>query len=495
MKSIVKGLVPAILGSLLTFAIVKFFGDPSQERTILYQGDSASLKSNSYQASYNYGSLPEFDFSAPAESVTPAVVHIKSISKKSPGYGGNSKTLPFFDDFFGNRYKQYHSDPMPRESRGSGVIISEDGFIVTNNHVISGADEVEVTLFDRRTYKAKVIGTDPSTDLAVIQIKEESLPFLAFGNSDNIKVGAWVLAVGNPFNLESTVTAGIVSAKGRNISILRDSVAIESFIQTDAAVNPGNSGGALVNLGGQLIGINTAIATPTGSYTGYSFAVPSNLVRKVVDDLLRFGKVQRALLGISIQNVDGKLAADKGFDFSEGVYVNNVRENSSADDAGVKEGDVILKVNSKETKSVPELQEAIARKRPGDKVSLTIYRDGKTKTVEASLKSIEGLTEVAKEENNEVLNMLGARFEDLSREKRKELEIEGGIKVKKLFPGKLRSQTDIKEGFIITKVNKEIVKSSEEFLEIIENEKGGVLIEGVYEDYPGTFYYGFGLDD
>jgi len=376
------------------------------------------------------------------------------------------------------------------------VIISKDGYIVTNNHVVANATDLEVTLSDKRSYKAKVIGTDPSTDLAVIQIKENNLPVLAFGNSDAAKVGSWVLAVGNPFNLTSTVTAGVISAKARNISILREksNVPIESFIQTDAAINPGNSGGALVNLNGDLIGINTAIASPTGAYSGYGFAVPVNLVTKVVEDIIKFGMVQRGFLGIVIRDLDSKTAKEKDLNISEGVVVDSVNKESAAKEAGILKGDVIVKVGPAIVNSVAELQEQIARHRPGDKVPLTVNRDGKELMLTTTLKNKEGKSEITKTERREIFEVMGAEFSDLTSKDKKAAKVESGVKVSKIYPGgKLKNQTDMKEGFVITKVDKQAINSSKELAAILEKKTGGVMLEGVYLDLPGNYYFAIGL--
>jgi Do/DeqQ family serine protease len=359
--------------------------------------------------------------------------------------------------------------------------------------VIADADDIEVTLHDNRSYKASVIGTDPSTDLALIQIKEQGLPSLALVNSDDVRVGEWVLAVGNPFNLNSTVTAGIVSAKSRNIRILQDQNAIESFIQTDAAINPGNSGGALVNLQGGLIGINTAIASPTGAYAGYGFAVPSNLVNKVVEDLLKYGTVQRGYLGITIRGVDANLAREKDLDVNRGVYVDSVLEKSAAMDAGLKPGDVITEVDGIDVATAPELQELIATHKPGDRVDLKVFRDRKELEMKATLKNRQGETTLVASQKNEIFNILGADFKDLDRETARKLDIDGGVKVTKLYAGKLTRYTDMREGFIITKVDGKKVTGVKDLSAELENKKGGVLLEGVYENLPGEYYYAFGL--
>lgn len=448
------------------------------------------------------------DFTAVAEEVMDAVVHIKAtqtLNYATPGpqqyrslpdpfrdfYGGD-----LFERFFGPRYRfegPQQEKPHVRMGAGSGVIINPEGYIITNNHVIADADDIEVTLHDKRSYKASVVGTDPSTDLALIQIKEQDLPSLPLVNSDDVKVGEWVLAVGNPFNLNSTVTAGIVSAKSRSINILQDRYAIESFIQTDAAINPGNSGGALVNLQGGLVGINTAIASPTGAYTGYGFAVPSNIVNKVVEDLLKYGVVQRGYLGVTIRGVDGNLAREKELDVKRGVYVDSVAENSAAAEAGIKAGDVIQEINGNKVATAPQLQEMIARYRPGDKLDIRLNRNGKSKELQVTLRNLHGESSFLAGNKNDILNMLGAEFEEVDRATARKLNIEGGVKVKKLFAGKLRKHTDIKEGFIITKADDKVVKSPEDLAKILENKQGGVLLEGVYENIPGVYYYGFGI--
>jgi Do/DeqQ family serine protease len=437
----------------------------------------------------------------------PAVVHIKSTRMQDTrSYQYRQYQDPFrdfFDDdifehFFGPRFRfeqpqPQQRGPQARVGAGSGVIINSDGYIVTNNHVVDGADDIEVTLDDNRVFKAKIIGTDPSTDLALLQIQGRDLPTIPFVNSDEIEVGEWVLAVGNPFNLNSTVTAGIVSAKGRQINILPDQNAIESFIQTDAAINPGNSGGALVNLNGGLIGINTAIASPTGAYAGYGFAVPSNIVSKVVEDLLKFGKVQRGYLGLMIRSVDGNLARGKDLQVTQGVYVDSIAANSAAGDAGIKVGDVITEVDGKEVSASSELLEIIGRHHPGDKVSLTVDRQGEELEFLVTLRNQEGEEKMYERPAIEILDVIGVELEEIDRKTAGKLDIDGGLRITKLYPGKLKNSTDIRVGFIITKVNGESVKTIDKFVKILDNTEGGVMLEGVYEDYPGTYYYAFGL--
>ena len=358
---------------------------------------------------------------------------------------------------------------------------------------ITGIDNIEVTLHDNRTFKATVVGTDPSTDLALLQIKASGLSTLPLVNSDDVKVGEWVLAVGNPFNLNSTVTAGIVSAKSRNINILREKFAVESFIQTDAAINPGNSGGALINLSGGLIGINTAIASPTGAYAGYGFAVPSNIVNKVVEDLLKYGMVQRGFLGITIRGVDATLIKEKELEVETGVYVDSLGQNSAAKEAGIKEGDVIVEIDGKKVNTTSELQEVVASHRPGDKLEVKVNRKGKEVVSQVVLRNREGETDFLDKARTTIFNNLGAQFEDLDKKTAKKLNIDGGVKVSKLFAGKLKRNTAIKEGFIITKIDGRVIKSVDDLETALKDKKGGVLIEGVYEDLPGTHYYALGL--
>ncbi len=390
---------------------------------------------------------------------------------------------PFYEFFYGpgtgNReYKQYGS------GSGSGVIVSSQGYIVTNNHVIEDAAEIEVILNDNSKYSATVIGTDPSTDIAVLKIDAPNLKPIPLGNSDDLHIGEWVLAVGNPFNLTSTVTAGIVSAKARNINLLADrsrttAVPIESFIQTDAAVNPGNSGGALVNTRGELIGINTAIASQTGSYSGYSFAVPVNLVNKVMRDIIDFGVVQRAFLGVQIADVNQELKEKNKLPNTKGVYVASVNEDGGADKAGVKKGWVILKVGSKEVNSVAELQEEIGKRRPGDKVMLTLRtEEGENVMKEILLRSAEGETALKTKAEMNKTTALGATFAELSAKEKKELNVSYGVKVKTIEPGKLKS-AGITEGDVITVVNQKPCESVEQLTNFLNTAKGGVYLEVV----------------
>ncbi|HDR67866.1 MAG TPA: Do family serine endopeptidase [Bacteroidaceae bacterium] len=494
----------AIVGSAITIGATYFIG-PDKGSTVKIEHISGTPAIGAVYTVNEEGEMIPLDFKDVAKTVMPAVVHIKSTQVSKAVYPRDNQ-IPesfryFFDDemlrrFFGpdfNFEAPQQRGPQARVGSGSGVIISSDGYIVTNNHVIDGADDIEVALHDNRVYKAKVIGTDSSTDLALIQIKEKDLSFIPFINSDKVEVGEWVLAVGNPFNLNSTVTAGIVSAKARNINILNDRSAIESFIQTDAAINTGNSGGALVNLQGGLIGINTAIASPTGAYSGYGFAIPSNIVSKVVEDLIEYGMVQRGYLGLMIRDVNGNLAKEKDLKVTEGVYVDSIAVNSAAGDAGVRAGDVIQEVNGVLTKSTGTLLEIIGRHRPGDEVRLKVNRNGKEVEYLVALRNLEGKTMLASKSNSEILDILGIQLEEIDKATARKLDIQGGLKITRLSDGKLKRYTDVKSGFIITKVDGKAVKSLEDFTKALEGKVGGILLEGVYENYPGAYYYAFGL--
>lgn len=325
-----------------------------------------------------------FDFKSAAKKAMPVVVHIKAIANETASNNRSSSQNDFFRDFFGG---DLFGGGGPQEGTGSGVIYSKDGFIITNNHVIDFADVVEVTLYDNRTFQAKVVGTDKTTDLAVLKIEADALPTLQNANSDFAEVGEWVLAVGNPFDLTSTVTAGIISSKARDINILQGKRSIESFIQTDAAVNPGNSGGALVDAEGRLLGINSAIATQTGSFAGYSFAIPIEIVTKVVDDLIQYGETQRGLIGIDIVDLDSEQAEELGLKINQGVVVVDVIDGTAGQFAGLLPDDVITEVDGKKVNSAPELQGLVGRKRPGDTVNLTINRSGKIKIIPVRLKA------------------------------------------------------------------------------------------------------------
>ncbi|MEI8201893.1 MAG: Do family serine endopeptidase [Bacteroidota bacterium] len=462
-----------VLSGLLTFA--------------LYAQDSSS-PSKPPQGKSNVIVGP--DFTLAAEKSVHAVVHIRTeYQQKSNTYNSFFGFPDPFLDLYNNR--NYGNRYTPIVATGSGVIINADGYIVTNNHVVSEAEKIEVTLNDRRTYSAKLIGTDPTADIAVIKIDETSLPYLSFGNSDIVKVGEWVLAVGNPFNLNSTVTAGIVSAKARNLNILGDATSIESFIQTDAAVNRGNSGGALVNVNGDLIGINAAIASNTGSYTGYSFAIPVNIVKKIVNDIIQLGIVQKAYFGATFNEIDSKFAKANNIEKVRGLYVNSTEENGAAKEAGIKNGDIILQMSNMPINSFSELKEMLWQHSPGDVISVLVLSDGKEVSIPVTLKNNLGNNAIIKKEDKTSLTLLGTVFETLSTDEKAKLKIKNGIRISSLKNGKFKN-AGIKEGFIILSIDNNTISTLDELKDILQQKKGGVLIEGVYPNGMMA-YYGFGL--
>jgi Do/DeqQ family serine protease len=501
MKQFVSLVVAALLGSILTLVANQYFNNNQKANVKIEHVNGAPASQVAYRINEK-GETVALDFTGTAEKVTAAVVHIKSSQKESAISRERDADDPF-RFFFG---PQGPMQQGPSQSSGSGVIINSDGYIVTNNHVVKDADVVEVTLSDNRSFKAEVIGTDPDTDLAVIKINQKNLPALSFVDSDKARVGEWVLAVGNPFNLNSTVTAGIISAKGRNINIINSnnraskngevpaSSAIESFIQTDAAINPGNSGGALVNLDGGLLGINTAIASPTGAYSGYGFAVPSDIVSKVVEDLLAYGTVQRGWLGVQVRSVDGELAKQEDLDLNEGAYIidfGGADDRSAAKAAGVKPGDVVVKIDEAPIKSSTALIEYVGRKRPGDKLNLTINRKGKLVTLPVTLKNRAGNTGTVKREEKDAVASLGIELEDIDSKTLKKLDLQNGVQVKSLENGRVRKYTDMKEGFIITHIDNNKINSVKEANAILKSKKSGELItfEGVYPDYPREYIF------
>jgi Do/DeqQ family serine protease len=509
MKTNWKALVlVGMLSSASTLAGFKLLNSGSDRDVIIKESPSETL------ARFTSAGAPAGapgDFVYAAEATTPTVVHIKSTMTRS-SRGSQADIPDIFRDFFGDDFGGGSRGPQSSEASGSGVVISADGYIVTNNHVVEGAQELEVTLSNKSKYRAKVIGTDPSTDIAVIKVEAKNLPAVTFGSSDAVKVGEWVVAVGNPFNLESTVTAGIISAKGRGLGIIGQSqnrrggatptsattgdVPLESFIQTDAVVNPGNSGGALVNLKGELIGINTAIASPTGSFAGYAFAVPSSIVKKVSGDLIKFGNVQRGYLGISLDELDSRKAEEYGVKVNDGVYVRDFTENSAAKAGGVTKGDVIVKVDGLNTHSIPELQQSIGLHKPGDKVIVTVNRNGAEKDLNVTLRNRTGGADVLKrDESAAVMSVLGAQFGNLSDQEKQRLtryKVDGGVKVLSIDGGKL-ARTGVEEGFIITKVNGKAVKSVKELEGFLADKSNSMVqFEGLYIDAPYDVYsFGF----
>lgn len=427
------------------------------------------------------------NFTDASESTVNSVVHVNTTVVQTQRYSD-----PMLEFFFG-------PDAGTRERKfkgsgsGSGVIISDDGYIITNNHVINHAQEINIILNDNTEYNASVVGTDPSTDLALLKIDAEGLPAIKMGNSSEVKIGEWVLAVGNPFNLNSTVTAGIVSAKARNINIIRpnakeDVFPIESFIQTDAAVNPGNSGGALVNTKGELIGINTAIASGTGYYTGYSFAIPINLVQKVIADLRDFGSVKRALLGVQISDINQELKEKEQLNTTVGVFVADVVENGAAEKAGIKKGDVITHINNVAVTSSPQLQVEIGQKNPNETIIVSLIRDQKEYKLPVKLKGVKSEELLSSKEKAK--NVMGATVKDASPEELKVLGISKGVKVEKLHPGKIMA-AGVPKGFIITKVDNNRINNADELVKYLSSKKGGILIEGYYPNGEKG-YFGFG---
>ncbi|MCE2495563.1 MAG: trypsin-like peptidase domain-containing protein [Flavobacteriales bacterium] len=427
------------------------------------------------------------DFVNAANKTLASVVHVEAIGSQEVTYNN-----PFYEYFYGQSPRR----STPTLSSGSGVIIDSDGYIVTNNHVIYGASKIRVTMDDNRVFTASLVGTDPTTDIALLQVDENDLPFIPFTNSDEVRVGEWVLAVGNPFNLTSTVTAGIVSAKGRSINIIPERFAIESFIQTDAAVNPGNSGGALVNTDGALVGINTAISTRTGSFEGYSFAVPANMVSKVVSDLKEYGTVQRAFIGVNIRDVNAQLAKEFDLNLNNGVYVGGLTEEGAAADAGMKVGDIIVAVNDVPVQRVTELQEQIARYRPGDRVNVLVNREGQERNFSLVLRNMQGSTSLIDREELMASRILGAELELPSQRELSAYGVDHGVRIKALESGKLRSE-GIREGFIITEITVDNqtydIKRPKDVGDALKGrEDVGVFVKGFY---PGgkVRYYAFGL--
>ncbi len=475
MKNIGLMIGSSLLSAILAVFIYRHFEEPvkviirEETKPIFSSFKEANAENtNTAPSTRTISSSAPTDFISAAESVTPAVVNIKASSSGEydiwGGYGGSS---------------------------GSGVIISKDGLVVTNNHVIEDSDELEVSLSDKRKFKAKLIGTDENTDLALLKIDGENLPWLPIGDSDSIRTGEWVLAVGNPFNLESTVTAGIVSAKGRSIDILEGEYKIESFIQTDAAVNPGNSGGALVNTNGELIGINTAIITRSGRYEGYSFAIPINLANKIINDLHDYGVVQRGILGVGIDEITEIKANELGLVAVEGVLISRITPKSGADDAGLKRGDVILSINEVKTSTIPALQEQVARYRPGNKVAVEYFRKGKNYQTEVVLKNKSNTIDlVGAGPDYSLLKNLGFEIRNLTDSETSKMNTKG-VMVISVFRGSTIERTNMDPNFVITKINDVAVSSVDEVVNLLKTATGKVMLEGVYEEYNGEYYYAF----
>lgn len=495
--------------SVLSFVLVAAVSAGVSVGTYSYLNENkgvASINTAGFQqplklATYNSVAAENTDFTAAAENAVHGVVHIKSTTEmKEQSQGRQPQYMDPLEFFFGDRGGFQRPQAQPRVGFGSGVIISTDGYILTNNHVVDGATDLDITLNDGRKFKGKLIGADEFTDIALVKVEADNLPVIPFGDSEKLKVGEWVLAVGNPFNLTSTVTAGIVSAKGRGISAMQrgGNMKIESFIQTDAAVNPGNSGGALINTKGELIGINTAIYSETGNYAGYSFAVPISIAGKIANDLKQYGAVQRAVLGVSITDIPN-MPEDKKGDVKvyEGAYVADFSDFSSAKEAGMEVGDVITHVNGVKVKNSNELQEQVSKFRPGDNCEITVDRKGKTKTFTVKLRNRQGNTEIVKGDAG--ASVLGATFKELTKEQKREFGVNYGIMVESVSRGKL-SEAGVKKGFVIMIVNDNKITSSDDLDRIVKDimsgnsEDQGLFIKGFYKSDKGQVVRHYAID-
>ena len=477
----------AFLGGVMAISVANEFNHEDKKNNYIDQ--SISQKETVVPTSYTtHSTTGMVDLSLAAEETVQEVVHVKVTQE-----GEEMIQYDPMEFFFNGRAQGRKFKSPDKKGSGSGVVIRDDGYIVTNNHVIAGADQIEVVFNNNESYTAEVIGVDPSTDLALLKIDANGLKSIKIGDSDELRLGEWVLAVGNPYNLNSTVTAGIVSAKARNINILQNTGGtppLEAFIQTDAAVNPGNSGGALVNALGELIGINSAIKSPTGSYSGYSFAIPVNIMKKVVTDLMDYGVVQRAFIGVSIRDLNSELVSKEKLDVTQGVFIAGLSENGAANDAGIEQGDVVTRVNEIEVNSVAELQSQIGRYTPGDKVQLEVNRDGNLKSFEVELRNSEGNTERVAIEDNTLIE-LGANLTEIPKELVEELDLDEGVFVENVGTGKMK-KSGIQNGFIITHVDNQSVKDKAQLIEVLKDKTGGVLFGGMY---PNGYkkYYGVGL--
>jgi serine protease Do len=481
-----KTIVPIVLTAAATSLVTLGAYHAATDSSLISMGKGQETPFH-YVANTGATATQPVDFSPAAESSVKSVVHVKTMTQ--------GKTVVANDFFWGPR--QYRTPDQ--QGAGSGVIISSDGYIITNNHVVQGADQVQVTFNDRNTQLAKVVGADPSTDIAVLKIESKNLPIMEIGNSDQVKLGQWVLAVGYPLNLDATVTAGIVSAKSRSLGMnqTRSRAAVESYIQTDAAVNPGNSGGALVNVQGQLIGINAAIASPTGSYAGYSYAIPSNLAMKVASDIIKFGSVQRGYLGVQLQDLN-KLNEPRAkqlginpddFKNSRGVYVVSVMSKSGAEHAGLRAGDLITSINGTAVNSEPQLTEQVARFHPGDKISVGYIRNNKENVTSVELRDMAGEKKVGNASNG-LLAYSGATLKAITATEAKENNIAGGIMVTDITKGSAFARSSIQKGFIITSINDQVITNAEDFNAVISQEGDELEIGGIYPGRRGMYYYG-----
>lgn len=480
------GVAAAVAGAAISSYVIARYALPSGSVQYVERTVERTPAVGAHFTAYEAQSYPDLTYAA--ENAVRAVVNIEVISEvEIPMHSFN----PFFE-FFG--LPQGHGRdgaPQKREQRsgGSGVIISDDGYIVTNNHVVEKATKLRVKLNDGRSFEAKTIGRDPATDIALIKIEQEALPTLAFGSSDALRLGEWVLAIGSPFDLQSTITAGIVSAKARALDVIPSEFRIESFIQTDAAVNPGNSGGALVNSRGELVGINTVIKSSTGSYVGYSFAVPESIVRKVVNDLKEYGVVQRALLGITYSYIDqdfiDRMGKETGIKEVGGVYVASVVENGAASEAGLRKGDVILAVDGVNLTSPTTLSEQIGKHRPNDKINLSVKRGENVKHFEVVLRNKAGKAELLTRDSVDVVEVLGGKFVDADSKLCKRLDIRGGVQVAAVNAGGLLAKARVREGFVITHINDRHVRSTADLNSLTEKIRS---IDGVYPDGRAASY-------
>ena len=478
-KSVITVLASAIVAGLTAFGVVK-----ACTPKLISEGEAAVLSADgSSYRTVNLAQTEYPDFTYAAESAVDAVVYVQVTIKQKQ----NTIQDPFFKFFFGDQM-----GPQSREQKasGSGVIIRSDGYIVTNNHVVDGASTVDVTLNNNQTYPAKVVGTDPATDVAILKIDADGLPVVPFGDSDKLRLGQWVIAIGSPYDLRSTITAGIISAKGRQMHHAPGEFKIESFIQTDAAVNPGNSGGALVNQKGELVGVNTAIISQTGSYTGYSFAVPSNIVRRIAEDLIDFGSVKRALLGVTMSPIDDKKAKEMKLLAPKGVYVEEVMKGGAADKAGIKKGDVIIAVDSTEITTPSSVQEKVSSYHPGDKAAIRIVRDGNEKTLEVTFQGTS--METGSKDVDGSVAFYGAKLKEASKETLQRAGLRAGVEIVSVGPGKVQD-AGASEGFVILYVNDEPVRKPEDVINIAKKAKRAVYVEGVDTDGRAA-YFAFGKD-
>lgn len=476
-KNVITIVIAALVGGLTAYAVAKTTDNGGTFETVVPSGDGTSYRT----VNLNLSDYPDFTYAA--ESAVDAVVYVKVAVQSQMIQGPSS----IFDFFFGQGGQMA---PQTREQigSGSGVIIRPDGYIVTNNHVVGGASRIEVTLNNNQTYTASLVGTDPATDVAIIKIDAVNLPVIPFGDSDKLRLGEWVLAIGSPYDLRSTITAGIVSAKGRSMPNYSNELKIESFIQTDAAVNPGNSGGALVSKEGKLVGVNTAIISQTGSYAGYSFAIPSNMVKKIAEDLIDFGSVKRAVLGVAVQEIDAKKAEELKLSSPKGVYIGEVVKGSAADKAGIRQGDVLLKIDSTMINSFAMLQETVSRHRPGDRVNVLVLRDGREKSIDVVFLD-SNAQNGAKVENG--VSFYGAVIAPASKESLAKAGLRQGVEIVSVGPGKIQ-EAGISAGFIITYVNDTPVAQPQDVLNIIKKSKRSVYVEGISPSGRPS-YFGFAL--